>query len=155
MTLAAPTVDPAWPAPLALLLGPEAGALVQTLLGGGVRALRVSSVAVQPSGATVVRWAATVERPDGTTDRELIAATTGSRIPEGAAVLAGEVGGEPVEVGLWRWPHDPALPALPSAADPASLAALLDGSDDPRLATVLRGSDPPPASSSTARRPGR
>ena len=44
--------------------------------------------------------------------------------PAGAAVVAGEYGGEPVEVGIWAWPRDPALPALPTASDPVLLAEL-------------------------------
>lgn len=118
MTLA--TADPA---PLAVLLGPDAGTLLQTALdgvGGRLRAARVVGVAVQPSGATVARYAATVDRADGTSTRETLVATTGSRILEGAVVLDG-----PVRVGLWRWPQDPALPALATAADPARLRAAL------------------------------
>ena len=65
--------------------------------------------------------------PDGTCTTEFLGATTGSRIPAGAAVVAGEYGGEPVEVGIWAWPRDPALPALPRASDPVLLAELFRG----------------------------
>ncbi|WP_300011896.1 aminoglycoside phosphotransferase family protein [Pseudonocardia sp.] len=129
-----PMLDPRWPASLALLLGPGAGELIQVALhgvGGRLRALRVATVGVQPTGATVVQYTATVDRADGTTSTETLAATTGSRIPDGAAVVAGEVGGEPVEVGLWRWPQDPALPALATATDPHLLAAALDAAGLP------------------------
>ena len=63
-------------------------------------------------------------RADGTRTTEFLGATTGSRIPAGAAVVAGEYGGEPVEVGIWAWPRDPALPALPTASDPVLMAEL-------------------------------
>jgi aminoglycoside phosphotransferase len=110
--------------PLSLLLGPEAPNLLAAALtsySSRLRALRVVTVGVQPGGATVVQYAADVERADGTCTRETLAATTGDRIPEGAAVLEGHG----VRVGVWRWPQDPALPALACAADPVRLAAAL------------------------------
>jgi hypothetical protein len=144
MTLA-PTRQ-TWPAPLALLLGPDAAELLGVALdgyGGRLTALRVVTVGVQPGGATVVQYAAEVQRADGTTTRETLAATTGSRIPQGAAVLAS--GG--VEVGVWRWPQDPALPALATAADPDRLAAALHALGMPRQT--------PPNVEVRAYRPGR
>lgn len=123
-----PTASPHRPASLTLLLGPEAGELLRTALdgvGGRLRTLRVAAVGVQPGGAAVVRYTATVERGHGSTTRETLVASTGSRIPEGAAVLAGDVDGERVEVGLWRWPEDPALPALASVTHARPLAATL------------------------------
>lgn len=86
------------------------------------------TVAVQPGGATVVQYAADVERSDGSRTRATLAATTGDRIPEGAAVLAGHG----VQVGVWRWPQDPALPALAAAADPVALTAALRATGLPR-----------------------
>jgi hypothetical protein len=133
-------------APLLLLLGPEAPNLLATALtsyGSRLRALRAVTVGVQPSGATVVQYAADVERADGTCTRETLAATTGDRIPEGAAVLEGHG----VRVGVWRWPQDPALPALARAADPARLTAAL------RAAGLRR--DDVPQVRMRAYRPGR
>jgi aminoglycoside phosphotransferase len=114
-----------------LLLGPDAPHLLAAALAGyrsRLRALRVVTVAVQPNGATVVQYAADVERADGSRTRETLAATTGDRIPDGAAVLAGHG----VRVGVWRWPQDPALPALATASDPVRLAALLRAAGLPR-----------------------
>lgn len=125
-------VDPAWPAPLALLLGPDASGLVQAALapaGGRLVGLRATAAAVRPSGATVVQYAADVD-VGGRAVRERIAATTGARIPDGAAVLEG--GG--VIVGIWRFPLDPALPGLARAADPAALRRLLTTAGLPRTA---------------------
>lgn len=122
MTLA-PSGTP-WPAPLRLLLGPDAPELLAVALGahgGRLTTLRTTTVAVQPGGASVVQYAADVERADGTTTRETLAATTGDRIPGGATVLTGRG----VTVGVWRWPQDPALPALATAAHPVRLAAAL------------------------------
>jgi hypothetical protein len=86
--------------------------------------LRPAEVNVDPSGAAIVMYVAVVRRADGSCTTEFLGATTGSRIPAGAAVVAGEYGGEPVEVGIWAWPRDPALPALPTASDPVLLAEL-------------------------------
>jgi hypothetical protein len=139
VTVAAPEH---WPAPLALLLGPGARELLQAALdgyGGRLRTLRVATVGVQPTGATVVQYAAEVQRADGRRTHEILAATTGARIPPGAAVLAGDVDGDTVQVGLWRWPQDPALPGLAVATDPARLGPFLDaagllGRGEPRVA---------------------
>jgi aminoglycoside phosphotransferase len=122
---------PSWPTPLSLLLGAEAPELLAVALEGyrsRLRAVRVVTVGVQPSGSTVVQYAADVERADGSRTRETLAATTGDRIPEGAAVLAGHG----VRVGVWRWPQDPALPALATATDPVRLSAALRDAGLPR-----------------------
>lgn len=112
---------------LDLLLGPEGpnvlGAAVAEY-GARLEELRPAEVNVDPSGAAIVMYVGEVCRADGTHTTEFLGATTGSRIPAGAAVVAGEYGGEPVEVGIWAWPRDPALPALPSASDPVLLAEL-------------------------------
>jgi aminoglycoside phosphotransferase len=113
------------------LLGAETPELLAVALGGHrsrLRAFRVVTVAVQPGGSAVVQYAADVERADGSLTRETLAATTGDRIPEGAAVLAGHG----VRVGVWRWPQDPALPALATASDPARLSAALRAAGLPR-----------------------
>ena len=115
---------------LDLLLGPEGpnvlGAAVAEY-GCRLEELHPAEVNVDPSGAAIVMYVGRVCRPDGTSTTEFLGATTGSRIPAGAAVVAGEYGGEPVEVGIWAWPRDPALPALPSASDPVLLAELFRG----------------------------
>ncbi|MGQ0574925.1 MAG: hypothetical protein ACT4RN_12070, partial [Pseudonocardia sp.] len=135
-----PAVDPAWPPPLALLLGPGAHDLVAVALaeiGGELLDLHVRNVSVQPSGATVARYEATVGI-DGRRAPVTLAATTGARIPPGAAVVAGTAGGATVEVGLWRWPLDPALPGLARVTDPARLAALLAVAGAPAAAPQVR-----------------
>jgi hypothetical protein len=121
----------AWPPSLRLLLGHEAGPLWNAALapaGGQLAALRPTGAALQPGGAATVQYAAEVAWADGRRTRESLAATTGARIPSGATVLEGGSDGDPVTVGVWRWPLDPALPALAwaSRAVPAAerLAAL-------------------------------
>ena len=114
-------------AALPLLLGPQAPALMQTVLDdhdARLRALRATTVNVRPDGSATVQYLADIDR-DERTLRDVLAATTGGRIPPGAAVLAGDVDGAEVRVGLWRWPHDPALPALATATDPVRLSDLL------------------------------
>ena len=123
-----PSLRRDWPAPLQLLLGEAAGEVWTTVLdaaGGRLHGLRVTSTALQPDGAAVVQYAADVRWDDGRVTREVLAATTGARIPPGAAVLEGEADGEVVRVGLWRWPLDPALPGLAWASSSAGVAARL------------------------------
>lgn len=118
---------------LALLTGPEAGELLAAALapvGGEVLSWQTSQVDHQPQRGTTagyrVRW------PGGQVTDERFAACTG-RIPAGALVLG--AGAE--RVALWRFPHDPYLPALAAAYDPAAVVELLRdlglGSGPPRL----------------------
>jgi hypothetical protein len=107
-----------WPTSLRLLLGEPALELWPAVLPGRLDGLRVTGVTLQPDGAATVQYAAAVTRPDGREARELLVATTGRRIPDGAAVVDGAV-------GVWRWPHDPALPGLAWAASASRVAARL------------------------------
>ena len=98
---------------LDVLLGDSARDLVGAVLDAaarstddtdatGVRSVRPAAVTVRPSGATLVRYAVELNRRDGSVVRETLVAATGSLIPDGAAVVAGELDGEPMKVGLWR-----------------------------------------------------
>ncbi len=112
---------------LDLLLGPEAPGVLAAALaeyGGRLDGLNPVNVHVRPTGAAVVRYHAAVQRADGRRTPEILVATTGDRIPPGATIVAGEHRDEPVEVGIWRWPHDPALPGLQTVSDPARTAAV-------------------------------
>ena len=114
--------------PLTLLLGPQAEGVLGAAIGDhGARLedLRLADTRVRPSGAVRVRYVADVRRSDGSRSREALVTATGENIPAGATVVAGEYGGQPLEVGVWRWQQDPALPALQIAGDPTRLAALL------------------------------
>lgn len=115
---------------LSLLLGTRAAEVLAAAVeayGGRLDRLRPTAVHVQPSGAAAVRYAAGIRHDDGTDARDILVATTGDEIPAGAAVVAGADRGAPVEIGIWRWLHDPALPALAVAADPVRLAEMLRG----------------------------
>lgn len=59
---------------------------------------------------------------DGT--QQFVAAA--GRIPHGAMIIEDDEGRR---VGVWRFPHDPALPGLPSAIDPAAAEEVLVGLD--------------------------
>ena len=102
--------DVATPA-LDLLLGPEAPNVLSAAVaeyGCRLEDLRAAEVNVDPSGAAVVvMYVAGVRRADGTCTTEFLGATTGSRIPAGAAIVAGEYRGEPVEVEFGRGPAIP------------------------------------------------
>jgi hypothetical protein len=115
------------PQALDLLLGSQARHVLAAAIGGyggQLENARVADVDVHPGGAGVVTYASTVVRADGRRTNEILVAVTGSRIPPGAAVIEGEHLGEPVQVGIWRWPEDPELPALARCADPYRLAQL-------------------------------
>ena len=144
------TIPAGWPPALHLLLGPAAGDLWSAVLGplgGTPTALRPIGVSLQPDGAATAQYSADVSWTDGRATREVLAATTGSRIPLGAAVLTGEADGEEVTVGVWRWPLDPALPALAWAASSAGVGA--------RLAELGLTDGAPPRLRLRAYRPGR
>ncbi|KWX66413.1 phosphotransferase family protein [Mycobacterium sp. NAZ190054] len=116
------------PPALDLLLGPTAPGVLAPVLAeyrGELCALDPVSATVRPSGSAVVRYRAAVRRGDGTRSAEVLVAATGEAIPAGAAVVAGKHRGDEVEVGIWRWPQDPALPGIALLDDPvAALRAL-------------------------------
>lgn len=113
------SADPA----LSLLLGPAAAELLRAAVdphGLTLTAARPVSVTVPPAGGAIVQYAGEV---GGRTGR--LVAVAGAGIPPGATVVSGEFEGAPVEVGVWLWPFDPALPALAELADPRRAPATL------------------------------
>lgn len=114
-----------WPAALRLLLDDPAGDLWASVLPGRLEMLRVTGVTLQPDGAATVRYTAAVTRPDGRETSEALTATTGNQVPQGASLVEAVVDGAPVVVGVWRWPQDPALPALRWATSRLAAAARL------------------------------
>lgn len=118
-----PTAPPArrraWPPALRLLLGEGAGALCAATLapaGGRPTRLRATGTNLRPDGAGTVRYSAQVTWDGGRRTHESLVAAVGSAIPPGAVLLDEAVDGTRVPVGVWRWPLDPALPALAWAA---------------------------------------
>lgn len=100
--------------------------------GGELRTLRARQVLYRPGRDLVVRYAATVSWNGAAPVAEtLLAGTTTDGAPEGTLPL--EADG--MEIGVWRYPFDPALPGLETAVTAhlaaALLASTLDGT--PRL----------------------
>lgn len=116
------------PAVLRLLLGPTATEFLAPALGevdAELTDVRVCEAHVAPSGGVRVRYRCRVRRADGAVVDDVLVAATGDGIPPGATLIAGVFEDAPAEVGLWRWPHDPVLPGLAVAANPARLAERL------------------------------
>jgi aminoglycoside phosphotransferase len=112
---------------LTLLLGPHAEGVLTAALrecGAAIDHLRLADVRVQPDGSVRTRHIADVRRSDGARTCEALVAATGAYVPAGATVVAGEHLGERVEVGVWRFAQDPALPALQIVEDPTRVADL-------------------------------
>lgn len=106
-----------------LLTGPDAGEILQTALAPtGARLLSWHPVQVdyQPAHGSTAGYRARVRWPDRRVTSERFAAYTGTP-PAGALV----VGDGQEQVTVWRFPHDPYLPGLATAFDPAAVARLL------------------------------
>lgn len=115
---------------LDILLSDASRDLVTAVLETGSTSARLgkvtpAGVTVRPSGDVLVRYTVELVWADATSTQETLVAATGTLIPDGAAVIAGDLEGESIEVGLWRWPQDPALPALTHVAEHDRLRALL------------------------------
>jgi aminoglycoside phosphotransferase (APT) family kinase protein len=90
--------------------------------GAQLESASIVQVSHEPGVSCTVSYDVSVRWPDGTVGTEtLVAATTRNGPLEGAAVL--ESGG--LSVGVWRYPFDPALPALVDAVFPERLAQRL------------------------------
>jgi hypothetical protein len=108
---------------LALLTGEDAGDVLAAALaaaGGEPQQWAVEQVDHQPGLSTVVSYTARVRWPDGVVTREILAAMTGP-LPAGAVRFTDGT----TEVGVWRFPRDPSLPALRDACDADRLEQLL------------------------------
>jgi aminoglycoside phosphotransferase len=70
----------------------------------------------------MVQYRAELGWADGSVTTETVVAATGSRIPDGAAVLDDGT----TKVAVWRWPVDPMLPGLTAALDRDRVGALLE-----------------------------
>lgn len=108
---------------LALLTGPAAGDVLRTALRpAGAELLDWHPVQVehQPGRRATAAYRARIRWPDGRVRDERLAACTG-RAPAGTLVV--ENGTD--QVAAWRFPYDPALPALPRAYDGRAVGVLL------------------------------
>ncbi|MGH4018577.1 MAG: phosphotransferase [Pseudonocardiaceae bacterium] len=102
-------------ADLALLTGEPAGELMAGVLSAvGAKPLRWAPRQVdhQPGRRTTVSYAVRVGWSDGSVTEETVGASSG-QLPAGVARLTDGH----TEIGMWRFPFDPDLPALPAACD--------------------------------------
>lgn len=116
--------EPTTDAELALLTGESAGELMTAVLAAvGGRLLRWAPTQVdhQPGRRTTVSYSARVRWADGSETAETLGASSG-RLPDGTARLSdGDT-----EIGMWRFPFDPDLPALPAACDHERMRRLVE-----------------------------
>lgn len=127
--------DAALPA-LAVLLGPGAEDVLNAALdsaGARVVDARTRQVRYVPGRSIAAQYAVSVVWDDGRKTTETLVATSGGPPPAGAAVVETEG----VQITIWRYPHDPHLPGLAAATDPARVGRLLSDlgapTDIPRL----------------------
>ncbi|MBN6039204.1 phosphotransferase [Amycolatopsis sp. 195334CR] len=110
---------------LSLLTGEPAGEMLTAVVGeAGGTLLRWSATQVdhQPRGRTTVGYTARVRWGDGTETGETFGACSGP-LPDGVVRLSDGV----TDIGVWRFPFDPELPALPTAFDAVSMRRLVEG----------------------------
>src|SRR5690606_41270609 len=106
-----------------LLTGPGAGEILRAALaptGGKLLSWHPEQVDYQPGRGSTAGYRVRVRWPDRRVTSERLAARTGEP-PAGSLV----VGDGQHQVAVWRFPHDPYLPGLAAAFDPAAVAKLL------------------------------
>lgn len=132
--------DPKLPAVATLLSEAVPGPIeaVVTAAEGEVADCYPIQVTWWPGSSLSVRYRTTIEGGQMAGRQDLVAVT--GRIPEGAAI----VDSDEAQVGVWRVPHDPALPGLPAAVDDRRAAELLAslGAEDGAVRTRLRAYRP-------------
>jgi hypothetical protein len=116
------------PLPLTTVFA-EAGVIVEQAVA--------TQVTWWPGKSIVVRYRA---RCTGTLHGEHQIVACAGNIPDGAAVVEGNG----IQIGVWRVPHDPALPGLAAALDPRTASTLVRdlGMPDGRVRTRLRAYRP-------------
>jgi aminoglycoside phosphotransferase len=112
---------------LPVLLSPAASEIVAHAVegdGGRIHSLKREYASYRPRRRILVSYEAEVEWPNGSFTEETIVALARSsgELPGGAIRV--EVAG--TTAALWRLPHDPYLPGLPSAMDPAYVSGVLE-----------------------------
>jgi len=89
------------------------------IAGGKVAEAELAQVTWWPGSSITARYRVGVT--GGSLDGRHGFVCVGGRIPEGSMIVEGEAG----PVGVWRIPHDPALPGMASALDELGAARLL------------------------------
>lgn len=112
-----------------LLTAPDAGDILRAALGTAQAELlswRAEQVDYQPRRGSTAGYRVRVRWPDRRVTEERFGAHTGGP-PADLAAAPGvlTVGDGADRVAVWRFPHDPYLPGLAAAYDPAAVAGLL------------------------------
>lgn len=133
-------VDPGLPVVATLLAAavpPPVHAVVDAA-GGAIVDCYPIQVTWWPGASISVRYWVTIQGGEMAGIQDLVAVA--GRIPEGATIV--DSGAE--RVGVWRVPHDPALPGLPAAVDDRRARRLLTdlGAEDGPVTTRLRAYRP-------------
>lgn len=133
-------VDPGLPVVSTLLgspIPPPIRAAVD-IAGGKVVDTELTQVTWWPGASITTRHRVNVS--GGALDGRQSFVCVGGRIPDGAMIVEGEPG----PVGVWRVPHDPALPGLASALDEGEASRLLSelGAEEGPVTTRLRAYRP-------------
>lgn len=128
--------DPDLPALLDLLDEKAFRELLDAAVAERTTAVNIAHVSYRPGRRAIVRYNVTIEADDGSTSANTFTAWTGRPIPAGGLRLSSGSG----EVAVWRFPDDPWLPGLATAATPARTAALLGdiGLSDPAPIVAVR-----------------
>lgn len=127
------------------LFGPWAADILDAVIkqaGGSVETPRVTQVRYVPGKSVVVQYSANMTWADGRSGNETLIASSGIALPVEVPVV--EIDG--ASIGVWRFPHDPFLPGLPSAVDTTKVRSLLARLGAPDQTTRIR---------TRAYRPGR
>jgi aminoglycoside phosphotransferase (APT) family kinase protein len=134
--------DPVLPA-AAHLTGPFASDVVGTAVAaGGSELVECQPVHVhyRPGSDLIVRYRATVRRPDDTLAHETLLAGTTRHGPHPGTLPVEAItdADEPLVAGVWRWPFDPVLADLERIVTPARAArTLADVARGPLDVTVV------------------
>jgi len=107
---------------LRLLTGDTAGELMTAVLapnGGRLLTWAPRQVDHRPGRRTTVSYSARVRWSDGSVTDETLGASSGT-LPDGVVRLTDGT----TEIGMWRFPFDPDLPALAAACDPERMRRL-------------------------------
>jgi hypothetical protein len=122
---------------LEILLSPGSHDVVESAVraaGGRLLSLRRRQVQYRPGDQASVRYAATVSWAGAAPVVETIVAVTHVEGPPAGTLV---VAAGDLAVGLFRYPHDPALPGLPIATSPLAVARQLQLAG-PRVRLAVR-----------------
>ena len=130
-------VDPTLPA-VQHLVGKQAVDVLRLPVeaaGGRIEDVRPVHVQFRPGSDVIVRYSAQISWDGQPSVREtLVASSTAWGVHPGTVVITADTSDGPIEVGVWRWPFDPALRGLGAVVSAESVGSLLDL--DPRHLVV-------------------